>query len=383
MFQKISLPLLVTVMCILLGGVITLAYLNKGYLSQIFNKTKTGQKIEEVKITRTDYSQTARKTLDWIDKQRGSDGWYILERGCDFKTKTCDVVWNNEEGNKDGLIATWARFNFYNQTKDPKDLEIVKSDINKFYEKYPNGVDNALWICKITYEMWQSKLFDQETKDKLEKICFNSQFPTPEEVKERLKNKSKDMENFKIKNEIWNNWLDYVLVLRSFDVSYGYVSDMVAKYEWKKDKKYLTLANDYVRVLDDSYKKDVDMSANNSCLLGLSVVDLQQEMKGGEYNMDWTRKLFSIMNDDNDRRKYQTVVCGLFFKKLYSLSDDKVFLSGLEKNNKTLISGFLDMPDSFASKINDYAFFNTYNGSMSFPYKGVTENGVAVELIRD
>ena len=48
----------------------------------------------------------ARKTLDWIDKQRNEEGWYILERGCDYEKKTCDTVWDNKEGNKDGLIAT-------------------------------------------------------------------------------------------------------------------------------------------------------------------------------------------------------------------------------------------------------------------------------------
>jgi hypothetical protein len=115
---------------LLVGVVVGLFWLN-----QQKTKTKVVKKTEP-EMARTDYSGVARKTLDWIDQQRNDNGWYVLEKGCDVNKKTCDTVRDNKEGNKDGLITTWARFNFYQQTKDPKDLEIVESDINKFYEKY-------------------------------------------------------------------------------------------------------------------------------------------------------------------------------------------------------------------------------------------------------
>ena len=160
-------------MCVLLAGVTGLFLLNQGHLDRFLAKktSNTGVGVTEVNVTRTDYSQVARKTLDWIDTQRNEAGWYILERGCDFETKTCNTIWDNEEGNKDGLIATWARLNFYDQEKDPKDLEIVKKDIDLFYEKYKNdNLKDSLWICKITYEMAQSKYIDQTQKDKLKDL---------------------------------------------------------------------------------------------------------------------------------------------------------------------------------------------------------------------
>jgi hypothetical protein len=380
MLQKISLPVLVTIMCILLGGVITLAYLNKGYLSQIFNKTKDSQKTEEIKITRTDYSQVARKTLDWIDKQRGDDGWYILERGCDFKTKTCDVVWNNEEGNKDGLIATWARFNFYNQTKDPKDLEIVKSDINKFYEKYPNGVDNALWICKITYDMWQSNLFDQTTKDKLEKICFNSQFPTPEEVKKYWDGgKTEEVKKIGDKTNTWEKWGEYVISLRGFDSNVAYSTDFLYRYRWHKDKNDLELAKKYFDVTSGAYK-DETFGLENTCLLGLSALDMTEFNVSTNSNLDYAIGLFNIIGSNENQRKYVNSICGFFAKSLWLKKNENLFIKNLEFNNQILTTFNLD---GASNKIaSDNGFWSAAFGSIS-RLKSVVDNALVVESLRN
>jgi hypothetical protein len=67
-------------MCLLLSAVMGLVYLNQKKVTKITSKPKT-------EVVRTDYSSVARKTLDWIDKQRNDEGWYILERGCDFDKK--------------------------------------------------------------------------------------------------------------------------------------------------------------------------------------------------------------------------------------------------------------------------------------------------------
>mgnify|MGYP001233790179 CR=1 FL=1 len=386
MFRKLNLPVLVTIMCFLLLGVIGLVYLNQGYLGNLF-KTKIGNS-DDIKISRTDYTEAARKTLDWIETQRGEDGWYILERGCDFKTKTCDIVWNNVEGNKDGLIATWARFNFYNQTRDPKDLEIVKKDIDMFYSKYPDGVDNALWICKITYEMYQSKLFDEATKDKLEKICFNSKFPTPEEVKEYWEGgKVAEIENFPSSDKnIWQTWKGYSLVLRGFEANLAYSSDMLARYQWKKDKAYLDLAKRYLEVSEAASGdgKNSDLEANNICLVGLSKLDWYKFGNNDESVLNEVKDFFvTYVNDEGDRKRFQTAICGWLSKEIFEISGNEVFLSGLERNNRALMGNFLDGEGSFSKIVNDQAFFITADGGIDVPYKNVSENGLIVELIRD
>jgi hypothetical protein len=376
MFRKISLPLMVTVMCLMVSVVLGLFWINQKRQSPTRKTSET-----EEKITRTDYGSVARKTLDWIDKQRNDEGWYILERGCDFEAKTCDTVWDNAEGNKDGLIATWARFNYYQQTKNPTDLAIVKSDIDKFYEKYPNGVDNALWICKITYEMWKSDLFDQETKGKLEKICFNTDFPTSEEVSNLISEKEKLIEKMKNETGMWSSWDGYSLFLRGYDAYLNYSTDYIYRYLWKKDFDDLKKAQYYLAAIKEDviFKK---LSTENKCLLGLSSLDLYEFSVETDIDFNYAATLYDeLITNSDDSRSVTTPICGLLTKRLYQLTDDQKYLSNLEFFSRILVK-FNN--DSTTNKImsND-GFWKSNQGTFYTWYKNVAENGVIVELLRD
>jgi hypothetical protein len=372
--KKLSLPLVVTVMCLMVSLVLGLFWINQKRQSP----TKTS---DEPKITRTDYSAVARKTLDWIDKQRNDEGWYILERGCDFEAKTCDTVWDNAEGNKDGLIATWARFNYYQQTKDPKDLEIVKSDINKFYEKYPDGVDNALWICKITYEMWKSDLFDQETKDKLEKICFSAKSPTSKEASTVISENKNLVEKMGKSKDLWSSWNGYSLFLRGYDAYLNYSTDFVYKYLWKKDSNDLKEAKDYFEAVKNSVD-DKKLSTENKCLLGLSSLDLYEYGDKNDTDFNYTATLYDeLVTNSDDSRSVTTPICGLLTKKLYQLTDDQKYLSNLEFFSRILVK-FNN--DSTTNKImSDNGFWKSNQGTLYAWYKDVVENGLVVELLRN
>ena len=379
MLNKISLPVLVTVMCVLLAGVTGLAFLNRGYLTKILSKKNTNVGTTEVVVTRTDYSQTSRKILDWLDTQRNENGWYILERGCDVTAKTCNTVWDNSDGNKDGLIATWARFNFYNQTKDPKDLEIVKSDINKFYEKYPNGVDNALWICKITYDMWQSNLFDQDTKDKLEKICFNTQFPTPEEVEAYWNNITNKTANIDKTKKIWETWDGYALGIRDFDVNLSLATDMLYQYNWSGKQEYLDLAKKYFDEAKNVYKNNPKLGVDNVCLLGITGLDWYVYGVKEASDLDYVKDIYiKTVGVDYKKKDYQTTICGLMTQKLFEVTKENVYLAELNRNNLASIS--LNADNLYA---NDGSFFKNGMNGFSVKYKNIVENALIAESLRN
>ncbi len=379
--KRINLPVLVTIMCLLVSLVLGLFYINQ----QKIKKTKTS---DETKITRTDYSDIARKTLDWIDKQRNDEGWYILERGCDFEAKTCDTVWDNEEGNKDGLIATWARFNYYQQTKNPNDLEIVKSDINKFYEKYPNGVDNALWICKITYDMYSSKLFDEEINKKLEEICFNTNFQTPEEMKNYWANEKDTLSNSLSNKESWSDWDRYALFLRGFDASLGYTSDFVARYLWKQNKTSLSSVEKFLQITKDIF----ELKSNDAfyprtvhypedvCLVGMSVLDFYNVL-GNDENLSYLEQIYEENINGLEEKEFITPICGLLSKKLYLLTGDPKYLDKLEINNRVL--DYYNRDNGNQSVLGDGVFFKSDNKNKHVFYKNVVENGLMVELLRN
>lgn len=373
MIKKISLPVLVTVMCLLLSVVMGLVYLNQKKVTKVTSKPKT-------EVARTDYSSVARKTLDWIDKQRNDEGWYILERGCDFDKKTCDTVWDNEEGNKDGLIATWARFNFYKQAKDPKDLEIVKSDINKFYEKYPNGVDNALWICKITYDMWKSDVFDSNLKDKLQNICFKSSFRV---IALNKHDYTKKIINLVDVESSSKSWLGYTLTSRGVDGYFGLTSDLLDQYLWTKDESKLDLAKQYF----ESGKKIIEemgnnVKANDNCLLALSAIDLYEYGGRDENVLNYAKEKY-LNYGDGYLNEYRTAICVLMAKRLYRVTGSNTFLDGLEINKRLMVNGLLDGGNSKSNITGTYGFFATSYGGAKYLYKDILENGLMVELLRD
>ncbi len=371
--KKISLPMVVTVMCVMISLVLGLFWINQ--------KRQSPTKTSEPKITRTDYSDVARKTLDWIDKQRNDQGWYILERGCDFDAKTCDTVWDNDEGNKDGLIVTWARFNYYQQTKNPADLEIIKSDINKFYEKYPNGVDNALWICKITYDMYSSKLFDEEMNKKLEEICFNTNFPTPEKVPTIISENKKLVEKMGKDKDLWSAWDGYSLFLRGYDAYLDYSTDYIYKYLWKKNGDDLKKAEAYFEAIKNNSNFE-RLSTENKCLFGLSGLDLYEFGDKNDDDFNYASALYDeLITNSENLRNVTTPICGLLTKRLYQLTDDQKYLSNLEFFSRILVE-FNN--DSTTNKIvSDNGFWKSNQGTLYAWYKNVAENGLVVELLRD
>ena len=384
--NKIDLLILLAIMAVMIFAVLMLYGFNNGKFTFLNNKNQKqnlNQEIKEEEIKRTDYTDVARKTLDWIDKQRNEDGWYILERGCDYEKKTCDIVWDNKEGNKDGLIATWARLNFYEQHKDPKDLEIVKKDIDIFYEKYKNdNLKDSLWICKITYEMAQSKYIEQPQKDKLKELCINVEYPSPEEVKKYTDDI--DEELVKLKGEIWDNWKGYSVALRGFNNYFGLTTEMIVKNKWQKEDKNIDLAREYWKI-NKNYLDDIP--TEDKCLLGLSGLDLYRF--GGEEKtvLNFVEVIYDKYMKESDgektKREYQTTMCGLMLKGLYQITDKLKYGTALEINNDILYTINNDNNENKNQMVSDGGFYKSGLGILLAPFKNITENGLIIDLIRD
>lgn len=390
MTRKINWPILVTIVCVILFvGVLWYGFKTGTFSFSLSKKSnQTVQKEEEIKVNRTDYTDVARKTLDWIDKQRNADGWYILERGCDLEKKTCDTVWDNKEGNKDGLIATWARLNFYEQHKEAKDLEIVKKDIDIFYDKYKNdNLKDSLWICKITYEMAQSKYLDQGQKDKLKNLCLNVKYPSIEEVNKHWLSGRTEKITSMGKTKMWEKWDIYGITLRGFDASVGYPSDILFRYKWTKSKTDLDLARGMFDTIKKLYTekaqelphKQVIRYQEDLCLLMLSAIDLYKLDDKSDV-LDFAKKIYSetILNKAGE---YQTSICGLTTKAMWQLAKKNTFLVDLERNNKIIIN--IGMDGQNTKILNDDGFFKSDGKNRFVVYKNIVENGLIVESLQD
>ena len=370
--NKIDLLILLAIMAVMIFAVLMLYGFNNGKFTFLNNKNQKqnlNQEIKEEEIKRTDYTEVARKTLDWIDRQRNEEGWYILERGCDYEKKTCDVVWDNKEGNKDSLIATWARLNFYEQHQDPKDLEIVKKDIDIFYDKYKNdNLKDSLWICKITYEMAQSKNIEMDQKNKLREICADY---NPVSI---------DLINSKVQNQNFfqnsSNSTENAL-LNIFDSDFGILSNLIYRNLWLKQNEDISLIENYydnfLKIINGNYANL--KSANDACLVLSSVLD-KYEINNDKNIVnrvgEWRIK---VSDKYKDNKEASSLICGLLDQKLHEVSGNNIFLENLQNTRNTIMS---DIDTNYGD-----GFFVFSQKHQDVLIKDVVENSLVVKIMGD
>lgn len=230
--------------------------------------------------------------------------------------------------------------------------------------------------------MAQSKYLEQEQKDKLEKICFNTQFPTPKETEKiREVNSSRVIEVGKQK-EIWKTWEGYDLVMRGLNVYFGYPTEMMSKYSWKKDPKYLSLAKEYFDLSQKQVESIQRLEIENRCMIGLSGLDIYQLGDKETKYLDYANNIFEeFIIKSEEPSRVTTPICGLLVKKLYQITAENKYMTNLD-----FISRILDefYSDSKTNKIiSEGGFYKSNTGRVYSWYKNVAENGLIAELIRD
>ena len=382
MFNKeTTLPILLTVMCALLLAVVLLYGFNTGrfdFLKSENRKQVSGQ-TEQEKIKRTDYTEVARKTLDWIDKQRNESDWYILGKMC-LKNDCETVVDDKEVGNKDGLIATWVRLNFYEQHKDPIDLEIVKKDIDLFYEKYKDDdLKDALWVCKTAYEIAQSKYIDQSQKEKLKELCVNKEILEIEKVNTYWDDRYEAFADLKPLNKDWNY---YRINLRYFDDVFGSVSDLVYKYKWTGDKNYLTMSDKYIESQKDLILHDRGMlfeNIQNTCLLGLSVMDRYELAGENKNDLDLVVGWYQELKNNEKTNLLNSPICGLLAKRMLDVTREDVYLDDFESISKALLLN--NEREERGTNKEGFVRSDLSKGGFQ-PHRIVVENSLMVEFLR-
>jgi hypothetical protein len=362
--KRINWPILITIICVVLFmGVFwygfktgTFTFLQRKNQTQKQNEVQTK---EEVKVIRTDYTDVARKTLDWIDKQRNETkeipiiGKICPKNGCKLE-------------NKDDLIVTWVRLNYYEQHKNSRDLEIIKEDINIFYDKYKNhDLSGSLWLCKIAYEMNQNKNIDDIQKDKLKDLCFKTKEITVDEIEKY----SKEI-NLTSPQAILNDDSIYVGYYNSF---FGKITNLVYKYIWSGDDKYEDLIKKYILAGEDLVLKDKIREPQDFCMFGLSIMDVWKFVDKSETRLDYVINLYQKNGNDDF---LSSSVCGLLVKDLYQASKETSFLEKLELYNKKIAVENLNDK-------NKSGFINSgYVDNSVGQIRNIIEDALMVELLR-
>lgn len=346
------------------------------------------------------YLEIAEKVLAWLEAQKNEQGVYYFGQLCRIdgqcETKPVD--------NRVGLAAIWGRFKNFSKTKNPLDLNIIRQDLQTYTDRTKVlALQNDFWNCKFMFDLWQSDTFSSEEKEKIEEICFSSNYTLFREIDDLVK-----AGNYQEKHdflEVLSMKRFYTIaptVISSFtsDMMHyaAYTSDEVARFLWKKDPQDLLRAKIYFDQAIGAYKAESENRyMRGRCVLGVAALDLYQGSSDSRY-LDFATTLFEKEELDKtclaekeeiypnrcQDSLFEQTTCALFASELFKLTKTAKYQVFEEKVITNLIDKSFDFSGYSGEFSGDGSFYSWGRGLKSEEVnisKGVQENGLIVGVL--
>ena len=344
------------------------------------NNIKKGKETTLQPVTTSGTPQLNRreiteKVLTWLGEQKDEKGVYYFTTECSSlnQPEKCQHI----SDSRSGISVIWAKFQALKNG-----LEIGKENLLADIETYANKdkipfLQNDFWNCKLMYELWLSDLFDQETKNKIEQICWRGSYYHPPDLIKRIKGKEvsgaiKDI-NFDLVGKgqyVFETEINEGDKTKEREYSV-YPSDFVARYLWQKDINQLKKAKFYFDKAVQLYLSSPS-SFDNSCLLGISAIDLFK-INHDEGYLSFAKTLFNRIQDEQvDSRR--SIYCLYFAEELSESTQEEKYKSW---ETKKLSEFFLSNFEKISGEKGG-AFRFLENGQKNFP---IVENSLLVGLL--
>ncbi len=288
--------------------------------------------------------EIAEKVLAWLGKQKDERGVYYFMVECD-EGGECKRI----PDNRAGIRVLWGNFKYYQKTGSKQALATIEKDLAIYSNKeIIPFIQNDFWNCKLMFEMWQSNLFSEEQKRRIEDICWRGGYYHPLDLLERIK-----IENFQetVVDEVEDINFDLVekgdyafeTTISEEDKAKGkeysvYPSEFVARYLWRNDIAQLTKAKFYFDKAVQLYFSSPS-SFDDNCLLGISALDLYQVNKDRGY-LDFAQILFE-KSREKDFDLTESVHCLFLADELFRLTKEENYKAWkIEKLNYLFQNSF-------------------------------------------
>lgn len=307
----------------------------------LLNRLKKEKKIVLPPVTTPETTQLkkkeiAEKVLALIDTQKSEKGVYYFGLNCPNRGE-----FDNCEGRTDnrvGIRVIWAKFKLLQ--KEPSSLlaESIKRDLDTYTNKeIVWTIQNDSLNCSLMKELWDSGLFNEEAKGKIDEICWGSGYYHPPDLlsKENPKNVGEvigeiqdvDVEMARQKK------FEFLDLLTDNDRAstreFGlYPAEFVARYQWKNDINQLKKARYYFNKAIQLYLED-QSSFYDQCMLGISAVELGNALPKEQY-VDFAKTLVveeTLRTADFDKK----VSCLMLTSKLFTATGEKQYKTLSEK----------------------------------------------------
>lgn len=302
--------------------------------------------------TSTNHTEIAKKTLDYLNLMRDQRGAYLFERVCDSSNQCIDSQGNNHSGPR----PIWARYKYFQRTKDFQNIEVIKNDLLINTTKIET-VQNDFWNCKLMYYIsLDKKAFDQNTIEKMHQYCVTSVNP----------NFTTDI----------NNQVQPVNQPLDLAKAAVFISDLIGRYGFSRNTNDFDAAKTFYQTTLTEFQNQIKtVNYEQVCSLGEAALDMFIKTKDASYKNTaidlWKNQKVAAVGQSQEFSVLKAkAICGLFANRLALLTNEEQYRTAKKEIIKLLLANNYDP--------NDGTFFEKINDKI---YKRSTENALVAGLL--
>ncbi len=258
--------------------------------------------------------EISRSAASCLESMTNENGIYAFAKECSSQDN-CQLLGANNQVPR--LIWLW--YQFYLKTGDQDYINKINRDLDNYLNNV-STIQNEAWNCKLVYPLWESKIFSQETEDKIKRICqYSTHLPPLEDqyayldadvpalfnFRLDLNRQNKSMIEKRIKSETQLRKLAFLS------------SDYLYKYYFTNKEGDLVMAEaTYVQALNKYLLNKIDNKPEQkgeACVLGQAALDFYQETEDQKY-LDYASYFWQNRQAGSLSEK---AVCAFFADQLF------------------------------------------------------------------
>ena len=350
---RIRLPKFLYIILFVLGILVLIVSGLNFYLKNLKEiSTNKTSKISDDTID-SSFLKASETTLKLINKQKNDNGIYNTGVMCSADFTECKDL---GESHYSGIPVIWGRFNFYLKNKDQEDLDLVKNDIDNYFEMVKTktiGANND--GCILLYDLWKDESFDKGYKEKISTICSSFQYPGSLNYEEIKKTDGELLISIDKKIDKILKWqpgesvdasgeYDSIIQELGFDIDFlpSLMSNHLSESKILNNDYSKTQANKIFDVLLDILFAKLNTQTNNNeyfCRTGKSVLDFGL-INNHSKSLELAKKIAPIGFKDKNN-----IDCALLSSQLENLDPTNIIYSNYKNDflKTNVVNNFSDL----------------------------------------
>ncbi len=265
--------------------------------------------------------------FSWIDSQKSPKGlyyWEEIERSNNTKDDKIESTWST-------LPILLARYYYWQETGGDEQLKAIETDLDTLgnFELVPL-LQNNVWNCKTMYLLSADPKIPQRIKDKATKVCIQGLTYVKEISSKASLERYDETYLFKPKESYTDAFMktaaptgikqdEMEIAEQNFGILASHVSDLVARYQWYNEDKYLNYAKGTFGVaVNQFFSLRSNEYVGGACTLAVGAVDLYNTTKDENYLSFYKtlindQKVTGCGSSNNKCRRslYDKAMCGI------------------------------------------------------------------------